>query len=157
MSRRALSLPLTTSDEEELKRILGSGVRPVRVVLRALALLRLSEGLTAPEVAPLVQLSAKTVREITHRYCRGGLQRALFEGPRPGKQRALDQNQRQQIVALACGPPPPGQARWTVRLLAEQAHKKKLAPGVGRETIRLLLRDHDLKPWRKKNVERASA
>jgi putative transposase len=48
-----------------------------------------------------------------------------------------------------------GQARWTVRLIVEQAQKKKLVPRVGRETIRMLLQDHDLKPWREKNVVRA--
>jgi putative transposase len=27
-------------------------------------------------------------------------------------------------------------------------------PGVGRETVRILLENHDLKPWREKNVVR---
>jgi hypothetical protein len=37
-------------------------------------------------------------------------------------------------------------------LVAEEAVKRKLVPGVGRETIRILLQGHDLKPWRGKNV-----
>jgi hypothetical protein len=41
-----------------------------------------------------------------------------------------------------------------VRLIAEEAVKRKLAPKVGRETIRILLQSHDLKPWREKNVVR---
>jgi hypothetical protein len=32
--------------------------------------------------------------------------------------------------------------------------KRKLVPRVGRETIRILLQSHDLKPWREKNVVR---
>jgi putative transposase len=56
---------------------------------------------------------------------------------------------------MVCAAPPAGQARWTVRLIVEQAQKKKLVPRVGRETIRMLLQDHDLKPWREKNVVRA--
>jgi hypothetical protein len=39
-----------------------------------------------------------------------------------------------------------------VRLVAEEAVKRKLVPRVGRETIRILLLSHDLKPWREKNV-----
>jgi len=35
-------------------------------------------------------------------------------------------------------------------LVAEEAVKRKLVPGVGRETIRILLQGHDLKPWREK-------
>jgi len=47
---------------------------------------------------------------------------------------------------------PRGRARWTVRLIAEQAIKRKLVPKVGRETIRILLESHDLKPWREKKM-----
>ncbi len=53
---------------------------------------------------------------------------------------------------MVCGPPPAGQARWSVRLIAEEAVKRKLVLQVGRETIRILLQTHDLKPWREKNV-----
>jgi putative transposase len=48
-------------------------------------------------------------------------------------------------------------ARWTVRLLTEEAIRRKLVPQVGRETIRVLLESHDLKPWREKNVVRGEA
>jgi hypothetical protein len=39
-----------------------------------------------------------------------------------------------------------------VRLVAEEAVKRKLAPDIGRESIRILLLHHDFKPWREKNV-----
>ena len=56
------------------------------------------------------------------------------------------------LIAMVCSNPPEGRARWTVRLVAEEAVKRKLVPRVGRETIRILLLSHDLKPWREKNV-----
>jgi hypothetical protein len=80
--------------------------------------------------------------------------RALFEASRPGKTQVLDPEQRQRIIAVACSPPPEGRARWTVRLLTEEAIRRRLVPRVGRETIRVLLESHDLKPWREKNVVR---
>jgi putative transposase len=81
-----------------------------------------------------------------------GWNRRCGRKPRPGKQPALDARQSQRIIAMVCGPPPEGRARWTVRLIAEEAVKRKLTPAVGRETIRILLESHDLKPWREKNV-----
>lgn len=51
---------------------------------------------------------------------------------------------------------PEGRACWTVRLVAEEAVKRKLVPKVGRETVRLLLLHHDLKPRRDKEYERRS-
>jgi hypothetical protein len=53
-------------------------------------------------------------------------------------------------MAMVCSDPPAGRARWTVRLVAAEAVKRQLAPKVGRETIRLLLLEHDRKPWREK-------
>jgi putative transposase len=81
-----------------------------------------------------------------------GWNRRCGRKPPPGKQPALDARQSQRIIAMVCGPPPEGRARWTVRLIAEEAVKRKLTPAVGRETIRILLESHDLKPWREKNV-----
>ena len=66
----------------------------------------------------------------------------------------LDDSQKQRIIAMVCSRPPAGRARWTVRLVAEQAVKRKLVPRLGRETTRILLLYHDLKPWREKNVVR---
>jgi hypothetical protein len=64
----------------------------------------------------------------------------------------LTPSEAQRIVAMVCSDPPEGQARWTVRLIAEEAVKRKLVPKAGRETIRILLQSHELKPWREKNV-----
>ena len=67
----------------------------------------------------------------------------------------LEDSQKQRIIAMVCSDPPEGRARWTVRLVVEEAVKRKLVPRVGRETIRILLLHHDLKPWREKNVVRS--
>ena len=56
---------------------------------------------------------------------------------------------------MVCSQPPEGRARWTIRLIVEEAIKRKLVRAVGRETIRILLQSHELKPWREKNVVRA--
>ncbi len=145
---------LSKRERQELQRLLQSGLQPVRTVLRALALRQLADGQTIRQVAKNVALTPKTVWLTSQRYRQGGLERALYERPRPGKAALLDEQHRQRIVALACGPPPEGRARWTVRLLTEEVVKRKLVPRVGRETIRVLLENHDLKPWREKNVVR---
>jgi len=149
-SRVQLSKP----ERRELQRLLQSGLQPVRTVLRALALRQMAEGQTVRQVAKNVGLTPKTVWLTSQRYRHGGLERALYERSRPGKAALLDTQHRQRIVALACGPPPEGRSRWTVRLLTEEVVKRKLVPRVGRETIRVLLESHDLKPWREKNVVR---
>jgi len=99
-------------------------------------------------------LTPKTVRDIGKRYLEGGVDRALYERPRQGAKSILSVSEQQRIIAMACSDAPDGRARWTVRLIAAEAIKRKLVPKVGRETIRILLESHDLKPWREKNVVR---
>jgi len=134
--------------------MLNKGRESARVLRRALILRQLDQGQTAAQVAGSVGVAPKTVRAIARRYEEGGLAQALYEKPRPGKQRVLDASQSQRIIAMVCSRPPEGRARWSVRLIVEEAVKRKLAPKVGRETIRILLQSHDLKPWREKNVVR---
>jgi putative transposase len=154
MARPPLPFQVSAKDQKELQRLLSGGVQQVRVVLRAVALLQLDQGVSAPGVARTVSLTAQAIRKIAHRYRKSGLERALYERPRPGAAQILEDSQKQRIIAMVCSQPPEGQARWTVRLVAEQAVKRKLVPRVGRETIRILLESHDLKPWREKNVVR---
>jgi len=152
MSRRPIEVKVSEQDQKELRQLLRAGMQQVRVLLRALALEQLSLGLTAPVVARIVHLTPQAVRRIGHRYRRGGLQSALYERPGRGAEPLLDTSEKQRIIAMVCSQPPLGYARWTVRLVAEQAVKRKLVPRVGRETVRVLLLSHDLKPWREKNV-----
>ena len=152
MGRPALRIAVTKKDQQELRKLVKGGVQQVRVVLRALALLQLGEHASAPQIASVVQLTPQAIRRLGHRYQQAVLDGALYEKQRPGAAEVLDTNQKQRIIAMVCAEPPEGQARWTVRLVAEEAVKRKLVPRVGRETIRILLLHHDLKPWREKNV-----
>ncbi len=139
---------------EGTRKTSSGGVQQVRVVLRALSLLQLANGVSAPQISEVVPLTPQAIRKIAHRYQQGGLERALYERERPGTATVLEDSQKQRIIAMVCSRPPEGRARWTVRLVAEEAVKRKLVPRVGRETIRILLLHHDLKPWREKNVGR---
>jgi putative transposase len=152
MARPAKPFQLKPDDRRALEALLGHGVQQVRVVLRALALLQLDAGLSAPRVAALVRFGAPSVRAIAQRYRDHGLERALYERPRKGHAELLDAAEKQRIIAMVCSSPPEGRARWTVRLVAQEAVKRKVVARVGRETIRVLLESHDLKPWREKNV-----
>jgi putative transposase len=154
MGRAPLKIVIAAKDQRRLRSVLKSGIQQVRVVLRALALLQLAEGVSAPQIAKTIPLTAQAIRRLGHRYPTAGLDGALYEKPRPGAAEVLDRSQKQRIIAMVCADPPEGRARWTVRLVAEEAVKRKLAPHVGRETVRVLLLHHDLKPWREKNVVR---
>ena len=151
-SPRRVEVQLSRKDQGKISELLSKGVQPVRVMRRALVLQQLDRGFGAVQVGRNVNLAAKTVRVMAYRCQDEGLEGALYERPRPGAKPRLDSSQKQRIIAMVCSPAPPGQARWTVRMIAQEAIRRKLAPTVGRETIRVLLESHDLQPWREKNV-----
>jgi len=150
-----LQIHLSPNEHKRLQALLSGGVQPVRTVLRALALLQMAQGVSAAQIARFVPFTAQALRRIGHRFEQDGLERALYEKPRPGQAALLDNAQQQRIIAMVCSDPPAGRSRWTVRLIAEEAIKRRLVPRVGREAIRILLLHHDLKPWREKNVVRS--
>ena len=154
-SYHQVHVQLSKRDRKRVTEMLNKGRESARVLRRASILRQLDRGQGAAQVADNVGVAPKTVRAIARRYEEEGLELALYEKPRPGQRRVLDAGQSQRIIATVCGPPPQGQARWSVRFIAQEAVKRKLAPRVGRETIRILLQNHELKPWREKNVVRS--
>jgi putative transposase len=153
-SYHRVHVQLGKRDRKLVAEMLNKGRESARVLRRASILRQLDRGQRAAQVADNVGVAPKTVRAIARRYVEEGLESALYEKPRPGQRRVLDAGQSQRIIAMVCSPPPQGQARWSVRLIAQEAVKRKLVPRVGRETIRILLQHHELKPWRGKNVVR---
>ena len=150
-----LQIQLSSDDEVRLQTLLAGGTQPVRCTLRALILIQMAQGVSATQIARFVPLSAQAIRKIGHRFEQGGLDRALYDKQRPGAVALLDDGQKQRIIAMVCSDPPTGRSRWTVRLIAEEAIKRRIVPRVGREAIRVLLKHHDFKPWREKNVVRS--
>jgi hypothetical protein len=67
MARPALRIEVTTKDQKALRKLLRGGVQQVRVVLRAMALLQLAQGVSAPRIAGFVPLTPQAIRKIGHR------------------------------------------------------------------------------------------
>ena len=79
-----------------------------------------------------------------------GLDRALYDAPRSGAPPTFTPRQQQRVVALACTDPPEGRTRWTLELLCEHAIKQGFVTSVSKSEVALWLKEHDMKPWRKK-------
>ena len=73
LARPVLRVEVSAKDQKELRKLVSGGVQQVRVVLRALALLQLAKGATAPHIAGVIPLTAQAIRNIGRRYQQGGL------------------------------------------------------------------------------------
>jgi hypothetical protein len=147
-----IKFKLKKKERKIVKSIVKKGVENARVIRRANIILNFDSSKTSPEISQYVHATAETVRSIGKKYMDGGIQNALYDAPRPGKERLLSEKESSRIIAMVCTDPPEGRSRWTIELIVEEAKKRKIVSKVGRETIRILLKTHDLKPWREKNV-----
>jgi len=140
---RFAGLKLEEGDRARLKQMETGGARmSVRTWRRVRTLLLLDLGYTVTATAEALGTYRRETARIGKRYLAGGLEHALGDDPRPKPAPMLDSTQQAAIVAMVCGPPPEGRARWTVRLVAMEAVKRGIAPQLGRETARAALADH---------------
>lgn len=121
-----------------------------RVHNRAMVLLLIDKGKSVAEIARLEILSESAVKNVVGRYIDGGIDLALFDKPRSGRPSIFSPADKQRIAAKACAQPPEGQARWTVALLTKEVENDKKIFSASRETVRMALHAHQLKPWLQK-------
>jgi hypothetical protein len=139
-------MKLTAFDKEEILRVIKRA-KDARIIYRANALNLRAKGFTLIEVADILEISPRTVSNIEDCYSEFGLERALHDDPRPGAPQGFDDRTKSQIVALVCADPPEGFDRWTLRLIQERVVKMGIAKSISHETVRVILEEHDLKPW----------
>lgn len=120
--------------------------------LRILELL--GQGWTLHAVGLAVGTFPREVRRVGWRAIELGLEASLEDEPRPHPPKLLGPREEAALTAMVCGPAPEGCARWTTRLIAEEAVRRGIVPKMGPDTARRFLASHDFKPWREKNVVR---
>ena len=118
-----------------------------REICRANVLNMRDKGLSVIEISDFLEITSRTVINICNTYDESGIERALRDDPRPGRPPEYDARVEAKIVATACSDPPEGFDRWTLELLKERVVADGIVTSIGKEKIRVILREHDLKPW----------
>ena len=145
---------LKHKDKLKLQNVVSRGGGLVRVFKNARVLLLMNEGLSSPAAGKFAGVSESTARRAGQRYNSGGLEHAIYDIPRPGAEPVIDAREEAAIVAMVCSKAPDGVSRWSISLIAKEAARRKIVLEVSDSTIGRLLRRHELKPWREKNVVR---
>jgi transposase len=124
--KKKYPVTLTRTEREHLKSVIAAGTAPARKLTHARILLKADQGPEGPAwvddaVAEAVEVSQPTVSRVRKQYVEEGLEAALNRrAPNREYHRKLDGEQEARLVALACGEPPEGRARWSLRLLADK-------------------------------------
>jgi len=138
---------LEQSEREELGRLLAKGKADVRRLKHAQILLKADESEGGPawadgRIAEAVDCGTATVERVRRRFVEEGLELALspYRTPRREYRTKLDGEQEAKLIATACGVPPEGRARWTLRLLADRLVELNVVDSISHEAVRQALK-----------------
>jgi transposase len=146
------TVTLTASEREQLERLIAAGQAPARKLMHARILLKANTGPGGPgwvdtRIAEAAEVSQPTVARVRRQFVEQGLEAALNRRPpRREYRRKLDGEQEAHLIALACGAPPEGYGRWSLRLLADRLVELEQVETVSYQTVRRVLKKTNSNP-----------
>jgi hypothetical protein len=111
---------LTDDERQELLQLTRSGKAAAYKIKHAHILLHVDANgpkWSDAHVAQALHCHGNTVRNVRHRFVEQGLEAALVrqKPAEPSRQRLLEGATAAHLMALRCGPPPQGHAKWTLQ------------------------------------------
>lgn len=136
---------LTDQERSELQSVVKKLKGTSQKVRRAQILLKADAdgpNWTDRQIAEAYGCRTKTVENVRQRLVERGFEETLNGAKRstPAVEKLLDGEQEAQIIAMRLGPPPPGYAHWTLRLLARQVVELQIVETISHETVRRTLK-----------------
>jgi transposase len=142
MSQKQFLVQLNTKERERLLGIIRSGKHKARKITRCRILLMADgpNGKTDKEISDALNVCLATIFGLRRRYSQEGLESAISERPRSGQPPKFKGKAAAKITAIACSTPPTGQAKWSLRLLADRAVELKLVDSISHQSVSNILK-----------------
>jgi len=144
---------LTADERQRLTGLVSAGKRSALTITRGRILLKADQADGGPawedaRIAQALDCGRRTVERVRQRFVERGLDQALGRKPqdRPSRERKFDGTAEARLIALACSQPPAGQARWTLKLLADKLVELEVFDAVSDETVRRVLKKTNSSP-----------
>jgi hypothetical protein len=148
---------LTEAERKFLGKIVSKGKHRSQKILNALILLGCDSGghqkkrSTNEEMARVLNISMKKIDRVKKRFVEESLEVALSgrKGDRIYAKKA-DGDFEAHLVALSCGEPPEGFARWSLRMLADKVVELEYIDSISHEAVRRILKKTKSNPGNEK-------
>lgn len=142
---------LTQEERNQLTEITRTGTHAARKVIHALILLNVDRGQynteqrINEEICKVLKIGMRTIDRVKKRFVEEGLDAALKMAPTSREyDKLVDGDMEAHLIALACGEPPKGYARWSLRLLSDKLVELRIAESISYETVRRTLKKTNL-------------
>ena len=139
-------IELSDSDRKVLQDIIKKGTSPAKAILRADILLASDQNskqyMTVAKIAETYHTTPTTVQNVRTSYANNGLATTLSRKKRatPPVAPKVTGDVEAHIIALACGNPPEGYEKWTLRLLADKCVELNYAESLSHMTVARILK-----------------
>ena len=146
MSTKKYRIRLTTGEQKELRALVSRGRTAAYKQTHARILLMSDEsrpegGMTDATISRALGVGMSTVERVRRRCVEEGIESAMNRKKQlRRRQRILDGEGEARLIAMACGEPPDGRARWTLKLLADQLVEFEIVESISTETVRMALK-----------------
>ena len=143
-------IELSNQEKVRLMEIVKKGNSPARTILRANILLasdkQSDKYMTVSEIANAYRTTPTTVQTVRTSSCKKGLEATITRKKRetPPIPAKVTGEVEAHIIALACGQPPEGYSRWTLRLLADKTIELGYIESISHVTISTILKKTNL-------------
>ena len=143
-------IELSNQEKVRLMEIVKKGNSPARTILRANILLasdkQSDKYMTVSEIANAYRTTPTTVQTVRTSYCKNGLESTINRKKRetPPIPAKVTGEVEAHIIALACGQPPEGYSRWTLRLLADKTVELGYIESISHVTVSTILKKTNL-------------
>ena len=141
---------LTKEERDQLSEMTRTGTHAARKIIHALILLNVDRGSHIEsqineDICKVLKIGMRTIDRVKKRFVEEGLEAALKMAPTSRVyDKLVDGDMEAHLIALACGEPPKGFARWSLRLLADKLVELRFTDGISYETVRRTLKKTNL-------------
>jgi transposase len=141
---------LTKEERDQLTEMTRTGTHAARKIIHALILLNVDRGSDIEsqineDICKVLKIGMRTIDRVKKRFVEEGLEAALKMAPTSRVyDKLVDGDMEAHLIALACGEPPKGFARWSLRLLADKLVELRFTDGISYETVRRTLKKTNL-------------
>jgi len=150
---------LEAEERRQLEHLVRVGQAAAYKIRHAHVLLAVDESEQGPgckdeEVSRALGLTVRAIEMLRRRFVEEGLEACLVHKKRgmPAVNQKFDGEQEAKLIALACGPAPKGQARWTLELLADRVVELRIVESCSPSTIQRVLKKKRAEALAKEDV-----
>ncbi len=143
---------LTEDERTMLTTLINAGTAAARTLTHARILLKADQAAGGPAwtdeaIRDALDVGLSTIARVRERFVEESIEAALQRRPASRtRERLLDGSEEAHLLALTCSPPPAGQERWSLRLLADKLVELEYVAHLSHETVRQTLKKTNSSP-----------